>query len=263
MTRLQGKVIEASALKADSRNEEVGPALRKLREMSQLTQREMASRLSVQQAAISKIENGGDIHISTIRKYVEALGATLRIGASFPAEAPLALHICDAFDIECGDDDQFVFPILTDEPFKPQRDVVLSIRPHYSDKILGGEKTVELRRRFPVSAPQGTIAYIYSTSPVRAIVGMAQIDDVLKLPIDLIWADFKSVAFIERADFDKYFDGLGMGFALLFKNVRSFSNPIPLAELRERFNFEPPQSFLYAKHNLRKALKNEYSVVSD
>ncbi len=263
MTQLLGKVIEASALKSDPRNEEVGPALKKLRQMSQLTQREMASRLSVQQSAISKIEKGGDVHISTIRKYVEALGATLRMGASFPAEAPLALHICDAFDIECGNDDQFVLPILGDDAFRPQRDVVLSIRPHYSERILDGHKTVELRRRFPVSAPQGTIAYIYSTSPVRAIVGMAQIDDVLKLPIDKIWADFETKAFIERADFDKYFDGLGMGFALLFKNVRSFENPIPLEELRERFNFEPPQSFLYAKQNLRKALENEYSVVSD
>ena len=58
---------------------------------------------------------------------------------------------------------------IDDEPSKHQRDVVLSIKPVYSEKILNGSKTVKLRRRFPVSAPNGTLAYIYSTSPVKAI----------------------------------------------------------------------------------------------
>ncbi|MEO0917610.1 MAG: Cro/Cl family transcriptional regulator, partial [Pseudomonadota bacterium] len=35
-----------------------------------------------------------------------------------------------------------------------------------------------------------------------------------------------------------------------------------LSELREKFGFEPPQSFLYAKHNLRKALQDEPAIVS-
>ena len=51
----------------------------------------------------------------------------------------------------------------------------MSIRPKYSGRIMAGEKTVELRRRFPASAPKGTIAYIYSTSPERAMVGVADI----------------------------------------------------------------------------------------
>jgi predicted transcriptional regulator len=260
--KLAGKIIQASALRSAGNAQSVGPALRRLRLMSGLTQTEMAERLNVQQAAVSKIENGGDVHLSTVRKYVESLGASLRIDAAFPANAPIALHIHEAFDVEYGNDDQLVLPLLGDEPFRAQRDVVLSIRPQYSEKIFEGKKTVELRRRFPVSAPTGTISYIYSTSPVRAMVGTVEIKDVLKLPVQQIWTEFKNNALIEKYDFEKYFDGLQWGFALLFDDVRAFSRPIPLAELREQFGFEPPQSFSYAKRDLRRALKHEPAIVS-
>ena len=174
----------------------------------------------------------------------------------------LSLHIREAFDIKPMHEDQLIFPIFAEEEFRHHRDVVLSIRPQYSSRIMAGEKTVELRRRFPVSAPKGTIAYIYSTSPERAMVGVAEIAVVRKLAIEDIWRSYSEVAFIERPDFDKYFDGVEHGFALEFTNVRPFENPMSLTDLRERFGFEPPQSFLYAKHDLRKALKDEYSIVS-
>ncbi|MEL7536069.1 MAG: helix-turn-helix domain-containing protein [Pseudomonadota bacterium] len=240
----------------------VGSELRRLRLAAGLTQEQIATRMGVQQAAVSKIEKGGDVHLSTIQRYVEALGAWLRMNAHFASDAPLSLSLCEAFDVEPGDDAQLVLPLFGDEPLKPRRDVVLSIKPVYSERILAGEKTVELRRRFPATAPNGALAYIYSTSPVKAIVGTASIQDVLKLPVEQIWTEFESTAFIERSHFDKYFDGVDHGFALVFDDVRAFTRPLPLNELREKFGFEPPQSFLYAKHELRKALKDEPAVVS-
>ena len=138
---------------------------------------------------------------------------------------------------------------------KRRRDVVLSIKPAYSEKILTGEKTVELRRRFPIATPRGTSAYIYSTSPVQAMVGTASIRDVVKLPIEQIWARFESTAVIERPLFDKYFDGLEDGYAIVFDDVTCFTQPLLLGELRNKFGFKPPQSFLYATPDLGKALK--------
>lgn len=167
----------------------------------------------------------------------------------------------EIFDVELNGEDQLVLPMFAEEAFRPQRDVVLSIRPKYTSRIMAGEKTVELRRRFPASAPKGTIAYIYSTSPERAMVGFAEITGVRKLDIEEIWNRYASVAFIERTDFDAYFEGLDQGFALEFSNVRPFETPLSLTDLRERFGFEPPQSFLYAKQDLRRALKDEYTVV--
>jgi len=262
MGKLAGKVIEAPAAENDRYSDEIGPALRRLRELSELSQKDMAKRLSVQQAAVSKIERGGDVHLSTIRKYVEALGASLRIDAAFPTDAPISLQIRDAFDVEIGNENQFVLPLIGDDQFRSHRDIVLSIRPQYSEKIVEGRKTVELRRRFPLSAPRGTIAYIYSTSPIRAMVGAAEIRDVLKLPVRQIWDEFEQHACIEKHDFDKYFEGLEYGYVLLFEDAKPFVREIPLEELRSQFGFEPPQSFLYAKHDLRRALKHESAIVS-
>jgi len=262
MRKIKANIVEANAVSSPQGAALVGGELRKLRLLTRLTQEQIAERMNVQQAAISKIEKGGEIYLSTVQRYVEALGASLRLNAHFPADAPFSGRLEGTFDVEQGHDDQLVLPLLGDESFKPQRDVVLSIKPIYSEKILEGRKTVELRRRFPVSAPNGTLAYIYSTSPVKAMVGTASIRDVLKLPIEQIWAEFEATAFIERKQFDKYFDGLDHGFALVFDEVRAFSRPLPLTELREKFDFEPPQSFLYAKRDLRRALQDERAIVS-
>lgn len=262
MRKLAGTVIEARGVGYGGNVGVAGPELRRIRLLSGLTQKQLAVRMDVQQAAVSKIEKGGEIYLSTVQRYVEALGATLRVNACFPADAPISLKLCDTFDIEHGNDDQLVFPILGDDPFRPQRDVVLSIKPNYSKSILDGRKTVELRRRFPVSAPNGTLAYIYSTSPVKAMVGTAAIRNVLKLPIEQLWAEFETTASIERDQFNAYFEGLEQGFALILDDAKAFSRPLPLNELRENFGFEPPQSFLYAKRDLRKAVRDEPAIVS-
>jgi predicted transcriptional regulator/DNA-binding XRE family transcriptional regulator len=240
----------------------IGQSLRTLRDLAGITQDEMANRLSVGQASISKIERRGDVHIHSLQRYVEALGATLRIEAAFPGTQTFADQLNLAFDPDAPDENQLVFPLFGDDIFRRHRDVVLSIRPHYTDKILEGVKTIELRRRFPVSAPRGTIAYIYSTSPVRALVGRAEICDVIKLPVQKIWRQFGGSAAIKRSDFNTYFDGLDEGFALQFKNPRAFPRPLFLSELRDRFGFEPPQSFLYATPILRRALHDEFPNVS-
>ena len=261
--KLTGKIVEAQAVSEADGTAVAGPELRRMRLLAGLTQEQVAMCMDVQQAAISKIEKDGEIYLSTLRRYVEALGASLRLNGQFPTDAPLSLRLReDAFDVEQWHDDQLILPFLEDEMFKPQRDVVLSIKPLYSEKILAGQKTVELRRRFPASAPSGTLAYIYSTSPVKAMVGTALIRDVLKLPVKRIWTEFESAAFIERPHFDKYFDGLDHGFALVFDNVEALPRPLPLSELREKFGFEPPQSFLYAKRDLRKAIQDEPAIVS-
>jgi len=262
MAKLTEKVVNAVRVGGDA-GRVVGKSLKDLRELLGLTQAEMARRLDIGQAAISKIESRGDVQISSLMKYVDALGAKLNITAVFPPKAQPASHLRDVFDIDTHDEDQLCFSLFGDDLFRPHRDVVLSIRPEYSHKIIEGKKTVELRRRFPLSAPRGTFAYIYSTSPVRAMVGRAEIVDVVKLPVSEIWKKFSDRALIEKADFKAYFDGLRDGFALKFANARPLPRQLDLSELRERFGFEPPQSFLYAKPVLRMALQDEYSNVSN
>ena len=163
------------------------------------------------------------------------------------------------FEAKNYQENQFNLPFMNNNQIIPQRDVVLSIKPQYSEKIILGRKTVELRRRFPLNIPKGTMAYVYSTTPVRAIVGYAEIKGVLKKSVAQIWHDHSDTAFIKKEDFDAYFEGVEYGFVLCFENACALENVIKLDELREKYHFQPPQSFLYAKPLLKVALENEYT----
>lgn len=59
-------------------------ALADLRRARHLTQDAIAEMLGNRQAAVSKIERRADMYVSTLRRYVEALGGELEIIAHFP-----------------------------------------------------------------------------------------------------------------------------------------------------------------------------------
>lgn len=59
-------------------------ALADLRRARRLTQETIAEMLGNRQAAVSKIERRADMYVSTLRRYVEALGGELEIIARFP-----------------------------------------------------------------------------------------------------------------------------------------------------------------------------------
>jgi ribosome-binding protein aMBF1 (putative translation factor) len=63
---------------------ETALALGRLREARAMTQRELADRMAVSQANISRIEREEDIYLSTLRTYIENLGGHLEINAVFP-----------------------------------------------------------------------------------------------------------------------------------------------------------------------------------
>jgi predicted transcriptional regulator/DNA-binding XRE family transcriptional regulator len=258
---MQKEVIEAVRVGGGDAGRVVGRSLKTLRQAAGFSQIEMARRLKVGQAAISKIEHRGDVQISSLRRYVEALGAKLRIDATFSADSNLAINIRGHLG-NVDDGVQYVLPLFSEE-FSPFRDIVLSVKPAYAEKILEGTKTVELRRRFTLSDVKGITTYIYSTSPVRAMVGTAQIKNVSRLSIRELWKHHRRSASIPKRDFDAYFEGLNEGYAVQISNARPFPRRIELAELKERFGFSAPQSYLYAKPNLLRALRNEHSNLSN
>jgi DNA-binding transcriptional regulator YiaG len=61
-----------------------GLSLRDLREHCELTQGVMAERMDTTQPEISKIEQRTDCLVSTLRNYLEGLGAELELVARFP-----------------------------------------------------------------------------------------------------------------------------------------------------------------------------------
>jgi predicted transcriptional regulator len=126
-----------------------------------------------------------------------------------------------------------------------KRDVLVSIRPHYASKILDGEKTVELRRKFTEIGATGMTALIYSSSPVSAVVGYACIKNVLKLPVSRIWKEHGAAACVSKGEFDAYFAGLRDGFAIVFESVQPLKKLVTAGDLQAQFGIVPPQSYRY------------------
>ncbi|MGH9845165.1 MAG: XRE family transcriptional regulator [Blastocatellia bacterium] len=59
-------------------------ALQELRKVLNLTQEQVAEAMQMNQAAVSKMEHQSDIYVSTLKKFVLALGGQVRIVAIFP-----------------------------------------------------------------------------------------------------------------------------------------------------------------------------------
>ena len=57
--------------------------LEELRKACDLSQEEVAASLAIGQPAIAKLEKRSDMHVSNLRRYIEALGGTLEITAHF------------------------------------------------------------------------------------------------------------------------------------------------------------------------------------
>ncbi len=66
-------------------------SLQQLRRAQRMTQVKLAKKLGIAQKQISEIEKRTDMHISTLRRSVEALGGKLSLIAEFPDRPPVIL----------------------------------------------------------------------------------------------------------------------------------------------------------------------------
>ncbi|MXY09522.1 MAG: ASCH domain-containing protein [Acidimicrobiaceae bacterium] len=127
----------------------------------------------------------------------------------------------------------------------PDRMVVLSLKPRFAEAILSGVKTVELRRTVPkIVVP--TLALLYATTPVRALLGTCVITDVRSVGLGALWREYGSRSDLRYHEFQQYFDGVDVGTALALTQPRAFGRRVPLQDLRANpKGFRPPQSFAY------------------
>ncbi len=66
--------------------------LRQLRQALNITQDELADRLETAQNNVSRMERRNDMKLSTLEGYVEALGGSLKLVASFPDKDDIHLQ---------------------------------------------------------------------------------------------------------------------------------------------------------------------------
>ena len=127
----------------------------------------------------------------------------------------------------------------------PERMVVLSLKPRFAEAILASDKTVELRRTVPrIVVP--TLALLYATTPVRALLGTCVVTGVRSADLAVLWREYGSRSDLRYHEFQQYFDGVDSGTALTLAQPQAFGRRIPLQDLRAKpKGFRPPQSFAY------------------
>jgi DNA-binding transcriptional regulator YiaG len=70
--------------------------LAEIRKAIGTTQPELSARFGSGQSSVSKVENAADMYLTTLRKYIEALGGELHLTASFPDGRSIEIaHIAD------------------------------------------------------------------------------------------------------------------------------------------------------------------------
>ena len=120
--------------------------------------------------------------------------------------------------------------------------VLLSVKPKYVEAIIRGSKKYEFRRSLFKRRDVDRI-YIYSTSPIKKIVGYFRVGAIVRDEPRRLWNRFGKWSGMSREDFFEYFAGSRKGFAIGIEEMQVFSVPI---DPKARFpSFVPPQSFCY------------------
>ena len=120
-----------------------------------------------------------------------------------------------------------------------------SIRPHFAEAILEGWKRYELRRVAP-RVPPGSIAVVYATAPVKAIIGAFELLEIVSRPVETLWQIVGRQSALDRSAYDCYFAGKDRAVAITIGETWRAARNRSLDELRSRWPaFHPPQSYRY------------------
>ena len=113
--------------------------------------------------------------------------------------------------------------------------IYLSIKPKFTKKIEVGEKNYEFRKYYP---KQGIdTLYVYETAPTCSLKYIIELGDVIVYPNKISKDGYGNLEFNNGLKKSKY--------AYEIKHVDILEEPINLEELRNKYNFMPPQSYAY------------------
>ena len=123
--------------------------------------------------------------------------------------------------------------------------ILLSIKPVYVEKIIRGEKKYEFRKSVFKNHNRLNRIYIYSTSPVKRIIGSFKIGHVISGSPEFIWKECRECSGISALDYFDYYKNHESAVAISIEDLQIFDCPInPFIEFKD---FKAPQSFYYMK----------------
>lgn len=127
------------------------------------------------------------------------------------------------------------------------KNILISIKPQYADKILSCEKMIELRKS-SLGLKAGDMVWVYTTSPKTEI---SFCFDVYAIKNTLckysLWVNFEECLGISKEEYLEYFKNCeGNPWAIIIGDIKRLTKPVKRSECPP---FHPPQSVLNLDKN--------------
>jgi len=118
--------------------------------------------------------------------------------------------------------------------------ILLSIKPEYVSKIINNTKKYEYRRLLPKRYIDKII--IYSTLPVKKVIGEVEVLDILYDSLDVIYNKTKDYSGISYEDYFNYYKGKTKAVAFKMAKVTIYDKSKSLECFGIKYS---PQSYVY------------------
>lgn len=125
-------------------------------------------------------------------------------------------------------------------PYK-HKYVLISIKPEYASAIVEGRKQVEFRKR--VFSDTVERAFVYSSSPIKSILGSFAIRHIEKGTPNYIWERYSKCGCISKSKYYDYFQNHDVAFGIEILKFDSYRHPLDPFCIDSKFR--APQSFCY------------------
>ena len=130
---------------------------------------------------------------------------------------------------------------------KRHKYLFIAVKPEYANKLISGEKDIELRKTKP-HVQAGDYAIIYASAPAKVVLGYGKIKRIILCSPQEMWANFSSRLGIKEQDYLMYYKNSNKSVGIEFEMIKPI-NPISLTELRRVDpNFHPPQIYRYVSN---------------
>lgn len=128
--------------------------------------------------------------------------------------------------------------------------IIISIHPVFVEKILSGEKKYEFRKHFPAGV---RYMLVYTTSPVKKITALIEIESVLKGSPSNIWRRTRKDAGVTKSFFDTYFKDKMNAYAIKIDRIIKLGKPLLTTDLKDMKS--APQSYVYLKEPINNVIE--------
>ncbi len=129
--------------------------------------------------------------------------------------------------------------------------LLISVKPEFAEKILSGEKTMELRKAAPKKAGKGSVILIYVTTPIKELWGIGKIEHIIESNPKSLWANHSKKTGITEQEFNMYYGDSTKAFGIELTEVKQiFNQSVSLKMLRQILpKFSPPQTYAYIEQS--------------